>query len=1299
MNNGKDFQGRTHIEKIREYLWQGREFGKTAIMVGSGFSRNAEKVSAKTPKFPLWQDLAKEIYNKLYPNGNFTKDNKKDPVRLATEYEAVHGHESLDDLILKCIPDEKYKPGKLHKLLLTLPWSDIFTTNYDSLLERTRQYIYHRKYDFVLTPKDIPNCMKPRIIKLHGSLPSNSPFIITEEDYRTYPVRFAPFVNLVQESIMENILCMIGFSGNDPNFLSWTGWVRDKLGKSAPPIYLCGVLDLSLPQRKVLDNKNVYLIDLSSLFPESTWPDSDLRRAKALEWFLLTLLYGEPTNKITWPTPIISSNKTIWRPGEGLPFILAGPPPLSNLGEKHPPDRTLQKEDLKGLLEIWKQKRNEYPGWVVAPNGSRESIWKYTEYWIEPVLDAIDELQPPNNLFLLYELNWRLEITLTPLFMNWVDKMTPIINTFNPFPEQVRIEEATIRPDKNDYREWDWVTIRKYWVKLIFSLAREAREDQDENRFRKWLDILKNVINQNPEWQARWFCEEALFYLFRFDQEKVRVTLKKWPRSKNLPFWEIKRASILAELDQLNDAESIAENALNEIRLHLQPYSPDYSLLSKEGWAMILLKAIGDNRNLLMKNSVNPYIDRWEELRAYRCSPLEEIELLGSLVKGENLVGKSTRVIRKEFDPEKEITVQHLPMDFPFFRPAFSFIRMFEEGALPMRCGFPTMFSDLLVNSAKSIELYAPFWAFSTMVRGGEEKKFKEWFGRIRVAALPKDEVEQLFTLINSLKKANKDLVKNPQKLNLLGSSFSQRQVLFLSELISRLCFRLSIKQINQVYQLTVSMYKMSLFQNHLFLHKCVDILFKRLLYGMPQAEILKRMPELLSLPIPSEGGFKVRETQLWPEPFRYICWVENMKLDSNFDLFNWTKPISNLIKIIKTGTPEARKRAILRLIKIYEIEGLSQGEIKDFGKALWAKIDPNTELPSDTSLLYSFFLTLPEEEEGKAKEKLRKYLLSRELPKIIQYSINSEGKKSFTVPFSSSFHLQTQEFLNATLLPINHDKKEERKFINWSTQEAIQILEKVSEFWDNQKVAYREAPETIFFDFKENFREQFPEIMKLMAHIILPRLKDADEKIKKLAKSLLNEMDQEDLVILIALPMTLFLNTNYYEEIVKRIRFGLNSLKEKEVYGSISGLFYWLVYSRKKQIPNPPDDLLNELVNKVLTRSQPGLNFAIKQIAVIIKKFPECFNDSHIESLCISLEYLLKETALPNRRFIETVNELTLRIPISDRPEYRASVVELAFQLYRLFRSRNKDIPEILNKWKEISQNDPLPEVRQIWD
>ncbi len=59
-----------------------------------------------------------------------------------------------------------------------------FTTNYDTLLERTRLKAHEIRHDVVQTPEDIARSEKPRIIKLHGSFPSHRPFIFTAEDYR-----------------------------------------------------------------------------------------------------------------------------------------------------------------------------------------------------------------------------------------------------------------------------------------------------------------------------------------------------------------------------------------------------------------------------------------------------------------------------------------------------------------------------------------------------------------------------------------------------------------------------------------------------------------------------------------------------------------------------------------------------------------------------------------------------------------------------------------------------------------------------------------------------------------------------------------------------------------------------------------------------------------------------------------------------------------------------------------------------------------------------------------------------------
>lgn len=102
------------------------------------------------------------------------------------------------------------------------------------------------------------NAERPRIIKLHGSFPSERPFIITEEDYRRYPIDNSPFVNTVQQSLIENTLCLIGFSGDDPNFLSWIGWIRDNLGaENSPKIFMVGLFSFNEAQRKLLEKKEI----------------------------------------------------------------------------------------------------------------------------------------------------------------------------------------------------------------------------------------------------------------------------------------------------------------------------------------------------------------------------------------------------------------------------------------------------------------------------------------------------------------------------------------------------------------------------------------------------------------------------------------------------------------------------------------------------------------------------------------------------------------------------------------------------------------------------------------------------------------------------------------------------------------------------------------------------------------------------------------------------------------------------------------------------------------------------------
>jgi NAD-dependent SIR2 family protein deacetylase len=189
----------SYLSEIAERLWSGH----ASLMVGAGFSMNAKKGDANAKSFPLWSDLGDIFFQKLYNKTPEPKDKcYLDILKLANEVEATFGRPTLNKILRDEIPNVEYQPSELHIKLLQLPWTDIFTTNYDTLLERTAEKVLEQRYETVVNKEDLIWSTKPRIIKLHGSFPSERPFIITEEDYRKYSEEYAPFVNTVQQSLL-----------------------------------------------------------------------------------------------------------------------------------------------------------------------------------------------------------------------------------------------------------------------------------------------------------------------------------------------------------------------------------------------------------------------------------------------------------------------------------------------------------------------------------------------------------------------------------------------------------------------------------------------------------------------------------------------------------------------------------------------------------------------------------------------------------------------------------------------------------------------------------------------------------------------------------------------------------------------------------------------------------------------------------------------------------------------------------------------------------------------------------------
>lgn len=238
---------------------------------------------------------------------------RRDPLEVVSEYQKKKGYrEAVEYYIESHMPYVDFKSGSLslsqdkgrveriedkmdmHQELLRCPWQYIFTTNYDQLLEYT-YYLQGLSCNVITKDYNLSTSnMENSIIKLHGDLwtpqTHDEPedvqdiqsigqsfsfdgcnehrYIFSKEDYDRYPTDHDAFTQFMKIVLLRGSICLIGFSGDDPNFMSWVKWIRNIFIKSpqsySPKIYLISLDEKEPSKDKQLfyNNHNVAVISL-----------------------------------------------------------------------------------------------------------------------------------------------------------------------------------------------------------------------------------------------------------------------------------------------------------------------------------------------------------------------------------------------------------------------------------------------------------------------------------------------------------------------------------------------------------------------------------------------------------------------------------------------------------------------------------------------------------------------------------------------------------------------------------------------------------------------------------------------------------------------------------------------------------------------------------------------------------------------------------------------------------------------------------------------------------------------------
>jgi len=941
-------------------------------------------------------------------------------------------------------------------------------------------------------------------------------------------------------------------------------------------------------------------------------------------------------------------------------------------------------EKVQQLVAAWRANRHLYPGWLTCPSENRERVWKNTRSWLLVFAHQFPNLALEVRLLGLYEMNWRLETALVPLWTDLAAAITDCLDLINPFPGQIDLPKATITflPDNADRKDPPWSEIRRCWLELAFALLRFHREERHEQEFTKWTDGLGAICAQRPDYLSRLCYERSLYALGQMDDEAARRALALWPSTVGDLFWALRRAAILAELGEAGEATALTESLLAHLRVGLRHSPEDIPSLSREGWAMCLLFGLYHHRASTGEGKRPDFRGRWRQLASYRCNPWEELEFFELRLNQPVPLPKPEFTEKPSFHPGEYTRSRSFLSDAPDrLIPAYQYMRLVEEATFPPFCGSIGLSGKTLRDVAGWFIRYDPVRTQTLICRLADKELIEQYFKRHRVAWLSPQAIIEFHTI------AYRAVLAAHPKSFAIGArgedalaSRADRILYAGIEILARLTVRLGFEQLQPLWTLAVNLYHSPVLRQSPNLDRPLGNLFRSLILSCPRQDLEQRFRELMALPIPGSTSFSVAFPDSWPEVVGALT-QRLSYLPPRSQTDEWVGITNSLLVAAGEAEPAVRGRAILRLWILHEYNYLTSSETERLGQVYWQKVNENSQLPDVRGLPRWICLVLPEPQPGLSVERFRQFAIVSNLPPAEGGIVDASGLLT--------------DLLHATKIPGRElSRRSPRRYVDWTASEAEALVDRMSEWWHaagRAQVALVRSPlpHDLFGD--SAFDERMTAVLDVLRYIVIPRLPSVSPAADKVL-NLVADMEQYGTAVEAVLPALLLLRQD--PEAAPRLRRGLASADRARYVSALRGLIHWLEYQpplggqgEALALPPPPQDLLHELGGIIAGRRQPDLIYALDAAGAILKQSNDTIDEQFRQSLVIGLEYLFSETAY---RSAEDPGE---RIPYDEVPIYRAKSAHIATLLHSKFHETAASI----QKWIETAKSDPLPEVREV--
>ncbi|MDB0511545.1 SIR2 family protein [Ralstonia solanacearum] len=1114
-------------------------------------------------------------------------------------------------------------PSNLHMKLLSLNWSDVYTTNYDTLLERAldtdrRAFIpkITRRYQVVVAAEDVPFSKsngRPRLVKLHGSLRTGSRLIVTEEDYRSYPSNFAPFVNTVQQSMLENVFCLLGFSGDDPNFLAWTGWVRDRLGDKTPPIYLITLKPVQEGQRLTLERRNVFPIDIGQL--------------------------GKSEGKSSSPAAAIEALFDFWAD--------SAPPRRANWPYQRPMNALATSEPTIEHLRRWttsaQQNRGEYPGWLLAPADNRARLEQHSGLAMAGLAYRRhrDTLPAWFRLVFLREAAWILDTALSPIGSHFADDIERALEQFmtetasSPLASQPENWEA-LKPTEAELR-----TISAH---LAVVMQRDARETSSTLKFDLWTKTLRELpklsdapeacrlaiyeqVLQNLERQQR---GEAFHLLEQLDLVDVRGDL----------YWPIRIGALYAELGWVTKGRERVRTGLHAIREAIQFEGETTYLVSREQWAERLLDGLNfaaeDQRSHQRTESSVPVsqkpvptpevslretVPREEDVRqsslddeeeVYRDinarsnieHPNSQVEILLQEIKAAD---NFLQHITVGFDSNQVLTGYGLPHLRPeAFSAALAFCRLVEITALVPNLGGVGL---------SGRDLGACYRILAAT--GGGESSLRVMFranngaaisslGLAQVDQLSRESALEIFH--RSLKAIDKTCEGDDGAWD--NSVVSALRVAL--DLSSRVAFRLGLEHALVMLDYAVKLYVFPKIQESISLHDDFSRFVQRAMRLTSKVELENFSDKLLPLS-PENPGLIQRST--WPNIVDYL----NSRDLAPEPGSHWHSIADAILEKLAASqsNDSAGSYGCAQLDWLYRHKLMTAGQVSRFGALIWRDSNGRS-LPNVPGFYRGAVLAWPAPANRRVSNTFRDWLRQESIESIVTLrEVDGKTRRSISSVRES--------YLTNVLLSANKSVS-----LTWTRDDLLAVVEQVMRWWrDEGADLMAEATKEAQRDFaKIILSARLRLIAHVMHRVVSPRISSTDSEAQRIS-DWLSELWDSGLRLNAPLIPLLFAGLSWWPErsttVVDIMASLLAQTKDRVVTSAaLNAGGHWLLSQPEES--DATRRYVTYLVAGVSSQSVECLDIRLSNVAELLRLGAGQHFEMHYEALARSLCLLLHE-------------------------------------------------------------------------